>query len=284
MHCISRRSATISLLLFPVTCVFAAPSDAAEESVGPKLGLQTWTLRNMTFEQVVEFAAANHIKYLQLTSQHLDPNADPDETRRKKAVLDKHGLVPYAFGVNGTTADKEANRKLFEFARLIGASLIVVEPALTDWDSLEALVKEYDLKLAIHNHGRGSIYADPEVVRQVLATRDRRIGVCLDVGWVTQGGFDAAQVFRDYGDRVYDIHFKDKKARIDGEKAAAVDTKIGRGDANYAGLFAEIKTARWSGVMAIETDSQEFAANPEPFVAAAAGFFRQQVAAFSRPL
>ena len=127
---------------------------------GPKLGLQTWTLRHMTFEQVVGFATANHIKYLQLTSQHLDPNASLEETRRKKGVLDQHGLVAYTFGVNGTSTDKTANRKLFEVARVMGAKVIVVEPAMADWDRLEELVKEYDIKLAIHNHGAGTTYGD----------------------------------------------------------------------------------------------------------------------------
>ena len=41
-------------------------SYAASDAFGPKLGLQTWTLRQMTFEQVVEFAVANQIRYLQL--------------------------------------------------------------------------------------------------------------------------------------------------------------------------------------------------------------------------
>ena len=49
--------------------------------------------------------------------------------------------------------------------------------------------------------------------QQVLAKRDPRIGVCLDAGWITQAGFDAAKVFQDYRGRVFDIHFKDKKVR-----------------------------------------------------------------------
>gem|GEM_PF-178197 len=229
----------------------------------------------MTFEQVVDFAVAHHIQYLELISSHLDPNAPVAEIERKKAILDQHGLIPYAFGVASTTADKRENRKLFEFAHRIGAKLIVVEPEMADWDSLEALVKEYDIRLAIHNHWLGTTYGDPQAVKQVLARRDRRIGVCLDVGWVTAAGFDAAKVFRDYGDRVYDIHFKDKKLPMANDRQA-VDTTLGAGNANYPGLFAEIKRTGWSGVMAIETDSEEFATDPRYFVSDAAWFFARQ--------
>src|SRR5687767_14224259 len=121
MLCKITRHPLLSTILLIIAHVFAPASMAGRGELGPKLGLQTWTLRTMTFEQVVEFAAANHIKYLQLTSNHLDPNAARAETVRKLALLKKHDLVPYTFGVNSTSTDKESNRKLFEFARLIGA-------------------------------------------------------------------------------------------------------------------------------------------------------------------
>ncbi len=140
-------------------------------------------------------------------------------------------------------------------------------------------MKEYDIKLAIHNHGTGTVYGDPATVRKILAERDPRIGVCLDVGWVTAAGFDAAEIFRGYGDRVYDMHMKDKvvETAADGKKTP-VDTEIGKGKANYAGLVAEMKKAKWSGVMAIETDSKAFAEDPNKLVAEAKKFFTEKIA------
>jgi sugar phosphate isomerase/epimerase len=252
---------------------------AAAAPAGPSLGLQTWTCRNMDFDQVVAFAEKHGIKHLQFIGKHLDPRAPKEETLRKKAILEAKGLVAYTFGVNGTSTDKEKNRPLFEFAKLMGIKIIIVEPkVMAEWDNLEQLVKEYDIKLAIHNHGTGSVYGDPATVRKILAERDRRIGVCLDVGWVTAAGFDAAEVFRSYGDRVYDMHFKDKivETAADGKKTP-VDTEIGKGKANYAGLFAEIKKSKWSGVLAIETDSKAFAEDPNRLVAEAKTFFAASV-------
>jgi sugar phosphate isomerase/epimerase len=101
----------------------------------------------------------------------------------------------------------------------------------------------------------------------------------MDVGWITAAGFDAAAAFRGYGDRVYDLHFKDKviETAADGKKIP-VDTEIGKGKANYAGLFAEIRKSGWSGVLAIETDSKAFAEDPNRLVAEAKAYFAAQVA------
>ena len=280
------RFALIALTCAALPFAWAAADKARSKTKaaggGPKLGLQTWTCRNMNFDQVVEFATKHGITHLELIKAHLDPAAPKEETLRKKALLEQKGLVAYSFGVNQTSMDKEKNRQLFEFAKLMGMKVIIVEPKnMAEWDNLEELVKEYDIKLAIHNHGTGTVYGDPATVKGILAKRDKRIGVCLDVGWVTAAGFDAAQVFRDYGaDRVYDMHFKDKtidpNAKDKKGNATAVDTEIGQGKSNYAGLFAEIKKSGWSGVMAIETDSKAFAEDPNRLVAEAKKFFAAQ--------
>src|SRR4051812_16034186 len=240
-----------------------------------KVGIQTWTLREMNFDQVVEFALKHHVKYLEMIDKHINPKGPVEESKRKKEILDKNGLVCYSFGVAGTSKSKEDNRKLFEFAKLMGIKLIVVEPGdMSIWDNLEELVKEYDIKLAMHNHGLGSPYGNPETVKKVLAARDSRIGVCLDVGHVTGAGFDAAKVFRDYNGRVYDIHLKDKKIRTVNDKKVIDDVMIGTGQANYQGLFAELTKDKWDGVLAIETDNGEFAKDPEAYVSGALQFVK----------
>ena len=265
-------------------------SSARLAAAGPELGLQTWTCRNMSFDEVVAFATKHQIKNVQMISKHIDPKGTKEEALRKKAILDARGLTCYTFGVNGTSMDKEDNRKLFEFAKLMGIKVIIVEPkAMGEWDNLEALVKEYDIKLAIHNHNKDTVYGDPATVKKVLAARDARIGVCLDIGWVTAAGFDVAKVFREYNGRVFDMHLKDKRsepatpgamvADKKGEKKPAgptvLDVEIGTGQANYKDLFAEIKKAKWSGVMAVETDNGEFAKDPNKLVAGAVEFFKK---------
>lgn len=268
-------------LLLPLIVALAALSITGRmpvAEIGSKLGLQSWTCRNMIFDQIVEFAARHHSEYVQFTGAMLDPAAPREEMLRKKAVLEQKGIVPYTMGVMATSLDKEEKRRLFELARLLGMKFIVDEPKnLAQWDNLEALVGGDDTGLAIHNHGTGTLYGNPAMVKKVLAGRDQRIGVCLDFGRVTAAGFDAAKVLQDYGaERVFDLHFKDKKLDVSGGKSVPIDTELGQGDDNYKGLFAVIKQIGWSIIMAIETDSKVFAQAPNPLVDAATKTFAGQ--------
>ena len=185
---------------------------------------------------MVAFAVKHKLKYIQPFNKHINPMGSKEETLAKKAVLDKHGLTCYTFGVTGTYKEKEKNRTLFEFAKLMNIKVIVVEPRdQSQWDVLEELVKEYDIKLAIHNHGLNSTYGSPEKVWKVLRNRDKRIGVCMDVGHITGAGFDAAKAFTEYKGRVYDIHLKDKKVeKVDGGKSGAAQP-AGDGQAQPSG-------------------------------------------------
>ncbi|MGB0578524.1 MAG: sugar phosphate isomerase/epimerase family protein [Limisphaerales bacterium] len=268
----------IALLTFAAALLLSETTGfAAKKKWRPKLGLQSWTCRNMTFDQVVKFAKSHKLKYLQLIGKHIDPKGDKAENLRKKKVLEDNGLVCYTFGVQRTYDTKEENRQTFEFAKYMGIKLIVVEPRkLEQWDNLEELVKEYDIKLAIHNHGHSSSYGTPEKVWNVIGKRDKRIGVCVDIGHISGAGFDVAKAFVDYKGRVYDFHVKDKQVeKAKNGKDIILDVEIGKGVANYKGLFKELAKVNYQGVMAIETDNRTFAQNPTEFVKEAIQFVKK---------
>lgn len=251
--------------------LLAGPLAAADLS--GQLGIQTWTLRNMDFDQVVAFAKKQGITNLQVIAKHIDPNAPREEYMKKKAVLDANGLRAYTFGVAGTSLDKAQNRKLFEFAKDMDISLIIVEPGdFAIFDNLEELAKEFDIRVAIHNHGIRSLYGNPLVVRALLKHRDPHIGVCMDAGWITDAGFDAAKVYKEYEGRVFDIHLKDKKVEHTPNGSVSVDTHIGEGHTNYKGLLQVLRDTKYDGKLAIETDSQIFASKPDEFVSKAKAF------------
>ncbi len=264
-------------LLLAASLFLSGASFATAADYKLDVGIQTWTLRNLDFDQVVAFAKKHGVTKLQMISKHIDPKGDWAEIKRKKKVLEDNGLVCYTFGVNGTSLDKEDNRKLFEFAKFMGCQVVIVEPRdFKIFENLEELVKEYDIKVAIHNHGLTSMYGNPLVVRNVIEHLDERIGVCLDTGWITAAGFDAAKEFKNYKGRVYDIHLKDKVLKkAEGYRDVYLDVEVGTGDANFKGLFKELKEANWQGVLAIETDNGMLAANPDKPVGAALEFVKQ---------
>src|SRR4051812_19290413 len=243
-----------SLLVAALFTLFTARTWS--ESGELKLGMQTWTLRNLNFEQAMEFCAKHHIKYVELIPNHLDFNASKAEWQKKKDVIEKNGLVAYTFGVAGTSLNHDENKKLFECAKFFGMKLIVVEPGdFKIFDDLEQLAKEYDIKVAVHNHGITSMYGNPAVLKNVIKHRDRRIGVCLDVGWIASSRMDPAKVFKEYEGRVYDIHLKDKKVESSPRGDRARDVFLGEGDAKLPELLQTLQEAKWDGVLAIETDN-----------------------------
>jgi sugar phosphate isomerase/epimerase len=259
-----------------VSCALAAIAMAASASAADltqQIGIQTWTLRFLNFDQVIEFAKKQGIRNLQVIGDHMNPKAPIEETRRKKAQLDAAGLRAYTFGVAGTSLDKEENRKLFEFAKEMGMKLIIVEPAdFKILDNLEELAKEYDIKVAIHNHGIRSLYGNPAVVRALLKHRDPRMGVCMDAGWIASTGMDPTKVFKEYEGRVFDIHLKDKRIEKTEGDDVYFDTPIGEGRGKLDQLMAELKRVNWQGILAIETDHPEYQRNPEAFVQGAKAF------------
>src|SRR5438045_649006 len=164
MHLLRTAAAALSL-----AAILVFSSNTQAESGELKLGMQTWTLRNLNFEQAMEFCAKHHIKYVELIPNHLNVNATKEEWQKKKDVIEKNGLIAYTLGVAGTSMNHEENKKLFECAKFFGMKLIVVEPTdFTIFDDLEQLAKEYDIRVAIHNHGITSMYGNPLVVRNVL--------------------------------------------------------------------------------------------------------------------
>jgi len=245
-----------SIFLKCIALLAAALIVGGARSEDLKLGVQTWTLRNLSFNQVVEFCQKHNIKYLELIPDHIGLNSSKDEWQKKKDAIEKAGLTAYTFGVAGTSLDKEQNRKLFECAKFFGMKLIVVEPGdFKIFDNLEELAKEYDIKVAIHNHGITSMYGNPTVVRNVLMHRDPHIGVCLDAGWVASARFDPAQVFKEYNGRVFDIHLKDKKVHSTEKGDVSTDVFLGEGDAKLKELMKACKEMNYQGVLAVETDN-----------------------------
>ena len=273
------RIATLLRLLLVLTVLATLqPALVQAQDLSERLALQTWTMRKMNFEDMTDFASKMGFTDLQLWNStsggHVDPLAPWDEIQRRKETLDRKGLKAYAFGVTRATRNEEELRKVFEFARYMGMEMIITEPAeKRQLDLLEKFAVVYDIKVAVHNHTIESPFGNPVTVKMLLADRDPRIGVCLDAGWMTTTGLDVAEVYRDYGDRVFDIHLKDKLVHSGEADHDYTDVDIGTGDANLIGLFKAMKENGYSGRIAIETDQQ--LEDPTDFVKGAVAFVKK---------
>ena len=163
--------------------------------------------------------------------------------------------------------DEASARRLFEFAKAYGMKTVTVVPygvrpgADDKWgpnrfeseemlDVLDRLVKEFDIRAAIHNHGPDTptLYPTAESVMARVGGRDRRIGVCLDVGHERRAGLDPVAFIREHGDRIYDVHLKNIK--IDPVENIAKEGP--RGELDIPGILAALAEVGYAGVCHIE--------------------------------
>lgn len=146
-----------------------------------------------------------------------DQNTTAEQRAPVKAKLKELGLTPVGFGVvGGLGKDADSTRKVFEFCKDMGIGIVVAEPFETKeaYDLIESLVKEFDIKMAIHNHPKKPLdrsykYWDPEYVMSWVKDRDPRMGSCFDIGHFVRSGIkpvDAAKILKG---RIMDSHVKD---------------------------------------------------------------------------
>src|SRR5206468_3911820 len=103
----------------------------------------------------------------------------------------------------------EEPRRAFAYAHDSGMPLIVASPDLDALDAVEAFAKEYDIRVAIHNHGpTDKTYPSPLDVLKILRNRDSRLGICMDVGHTVRIGEDPVKVIKECAARLYDFHIK----------------------------------------------------------------------------
>ena len=137
-------------------------------------------------------------------------------------------------------------------------------------DVLDALVKEFDIRAAIHNHGPDTptLYPTAEAAMKRIAGRDRRIGVCLDIGHERRAGLDPVAFIRAHGDRIYDVHLKNIK--IDPVQNFAKEGP--RGELDIPGIMKALAETGYDGVCHVEYE-KDFKDNVSE-VAESIGYYR----------
>ncbi len=146
-----------------------------------------------------------------------DQNTTAEQRAPVKAKLKELGLTPVGFGVvSGLGKDADQTRKVFEFCKDMGIGIVVAEPTETKeaYDLIENLVKEFDIKMAIHNHPKKPLdrsykYWDPEYVLSWVKDRDPRTGSCADIGHFVRSGIKPVDAIRILKGRIFDSHIKD---------------------------------------------------------------------------
>lgn len=256
----TRRSflKTTSLVAAGVACGSLPANAQAKTLSQPKLGIQLYSLRGYKVDEALKHASELGFEQVEFYRGMLATDASDEEiAATKKKVVDL-GMSISAHGVNKFTKDAAKNRQLFEFAKKLGAACITADPDLDSFDSLDELVKEFDIRVAIHNHGPRHRYNKAIDVLRVIEGRDERIGACADLGHYIRSGQNAPEVIRLLRGRLYGIHLKDFAEMKDKTEGVI----LGKGHLNVEEVFTELQLAGFPANGAVSLEYEENPKNP----------------------
>ena len=214
-----------------------------------KVGLASYSLRKFTLDQAIDMCRAMDVRYVTLKDVHLPMTATAAELKAARAKLDAAGIALMGGGVIYMKNDEAQVRKAFEYAKTAGFPLIVGAPDPDAIPLVERMVREYSMPLAIHNHGpEDKAYPAPQDALKLIRDRDRRLGLCMDVGHTIRAGADPVRSVADCGDRLMDLHVKDLRSAT--EKDSQVE--VGKGIIDFPGLIRALHQRSFAGHVALE--------------------------------
>lgn len=290
---------TVALFVLAAVCATSLPAFAADpvavaqkpvpvaatdyHTNGFLLGCQAWSFNRYTVMEAIEKTAQTGGKTVEFyPGQALSPDkkdvkfgpgVSDEVIAAVKAQLDRYGLRAVAFGVTGLSKDEKQSRQTFEFAKKLGVLVINSEPSADALDTIEKLVKEYDIKVGIHNHPRrpdnpGYRHWDPNYILSLVKDRDRRIGSCADMGHFVRSGIKPTDAMRILKGRIVSSHLKD----LDVFSPAGHDVPFGTGVSDIQAILAEFRRMKFAGPISIEYEYNWDSSVPE--IAQSVGFVR----------
>lgn len=252
--------------------VWAPEGDIAAPG-GLRLGMASYSFRAFNLDETIAMTVRLGLKRLSVKSMHLPLENSSDQIRAAAAKIRAAGLEPYAGGVIYMAKEAEVEQA-FAYARAAGMEMIVGVPDHGLLPLVEKKVKQYDLKLAIHNHGpTDKVYPSPQSADDLIHGLDPRIGLCLDVGHTQRCGIDPAEAAEKCFDRLLDVHIKDVTAAT----AEGATLEAGRGIVDLPKFLATLRRLKYTGTVSLEYEKDE--KDPLPGAAESIGYFRGILAA-----
>ena len=242
--------------------------DNSPEGEKLRLGIASYTFRRFGLEDTIKMTQQLGIKRISLKSYHMPLESTEKEIKDAALKVRNAGITLYGAGVIYMTDASEVNRA-FEYAKTAELEVIIGAPEPPLLELVENKIKEYDIKVAIHNHGPGDQrYPTLKSAYDRIKEMDRRIGLCVDVGHVARYGNNPENEMAKYSDRILDVHMKD----VDGATEQGKTIEIGRGIINIPKVLETLIKINYKGTVAFEYEKDE--QNPLPGLAESVGYVR----------
>jgi len=226
------------------------------------IGCQAYTFNRFTVFEAIEKTAQAGGKVIEFyPGQRLskeepnvswDHNASAETIEKVKAKLAAEKITAVNYGVVDVPKDEAQARKVFEFAKKMGLRAVTTE-SVGSIDTIEKLVKEYDIMVGFHDHPKQANNAnyrmwDPNYILSVVKDRDARIGSCADTGHWMRSGLQPVDCLRILKGRIISSHLKDLNEKTGG----AHDVPYGTGASDVAAILDELHAQGFNGNISIE--------------------------------
>jgi sugar phosphate isomerase/epimerase len=224
-----------------------APAGGKPERL--KLGLASYSMREFPLDQALAWAKLMDVKYMTFKDVHVPRTDPPEATRALRAKIEAAGITIMGGGTITIPNDPVKIKKEFEYAKNAGFPLIYVDPDPAALDTLEQMAKTYDIRVAIHNHGpENKNWPAPRDAYAAVKSRDKRLGLCIDIGHTLRTGTDPVQACRECRDRLYDMHVKDLASKTERES----QVEVGKGVIDFPALFRTLIEIGYQGQVGLE--------------------------------
>ena len=224
---------------------------AAVEASPVRLGLASYTFRNFSRAQMIGFMKQLNVFALNAKDVKDHLPIEPQAEATALADYAAAGIRLHAAGAIYFAKDEDADiRSKFEYCKRAGIAVIVAgDPAPETLPRIEKFVKEFDIRIAIHNHGpEDRLWHSPLDVLKAVKGMDPRIGCCIDVGHTVRAGTDVVQAIHEAGPRLFNVHMKDLTSFQSKESQVAV----GDGIMPVRAMFEALIAMKYQGFVDLE--------------------------------
>ena len=268
-----RSSALVAAATMAPKAAFSLSQQPSSTGEGSpiRLGLASYTFRNFARTQLIGFMKQLNVS--ELNAKDVKDHLPMDAPQESAALADyaAAGVRLHAAGAIYFTKDEDADiRSKFEYCKRAGIAVIVAgDPTPETLPRLEKFAKEFDIRIAIHNHGpEDRLWRSPLDVLKAVHGMDPRIGCCIDVGHAARAGTDVVQAIREAGPRLFNLHMKDLTSLQSKESQVAV----GDGILPVRAMFAALIATRYEGF--VDLEYEVYPDDPMPGVISSFAYMR----------
>jgi len=267
LHAGLAGSGTLASVSWPVAVQAALTKSQRDPCHGLKLGLTSYTLRKFSLDEAIALTVGAGVKYISLKDVHLPLKSTLEERKQARSKIEAAGLRLLGGGVIYLKNNEPEIRNAFEYARDTGMPTIICSPEPDSLDLVEKLAREFQIRIAIHNHGTtDKKYPSPLDVWQLVKGRDPLMGICMDIGHTVTIGQDPIPVIKTCAARLYDFHIKD----LDQTNGKAKTVEVGRGIIDIVAVLKTLIKIDYKYHLALEYEADD----PVPGMRESLGYLR----------